>query len=243
MDLAWKQVWFWGAVGGALPTVSKIAATFGANFDAPMPNMLGVAIALVLYAVIGSVMARAIGKKEMREALFAGIAAPAIIVSIIAGVSDSQSLHPGNGNGNKQINYLFTSSAYAQTSPQTSAENSKTLNVEFTSRSNYPIDGVIAVYASVDGEKKRIVTLPVNTASKNQVTIEIPNQTKSLSFVASTGAQASVPVTGNSNVKLILTPKTTTISDFVWALGGQRTVGIGAIQATLQDQSQNQNQK
>ena len=38
----------WGAVGGMLPTLSKIAGTFGANFDAPPPRLLGVSIALVL---------------------------------------------------------------------------------------------------------------------------------------------------------------------------------------------------
>src|ERR1700722_18045947 len=84
----------WGAVAGALPTVGKIAGTFGANFAAPSPAWSGVLIAIGLYAGIGSVVARAMDNPEMKQALFAGIAAPAIVVSVVAGVTDSRTVNP-----------------------------------------------------------------------------------------------------------------------------------------------------
>jgi hypothetical protein len=69
----------WGAIGGMLPTLGKVAGTFGANFDAPMPNLVGVSIALGLYAILGSIMARVIGNSDLKQAVVAGIAAPASI--------------------------------------------------------------------------------------------------------------------------------------------------------------------
>ena len=86
----------WGAVGGALPTISKVAGTYGANFAAPAPEWRGVLIAIALYAGIGSVVARAMDNPEMKQALFAGIAAPAIVASILAGVTDSRSVNPAS---------------------------------------------------------------------------------------------------------------------------------------------------
>jgi hypothetical protein len=68
--------------GGMLPTLGKVAGTFGANFDAPMPNLVGVSIALGLYAILGSIMARVIGNSDLKQAVVAGIAAPAMVVSI-----------------------------------------------------------------------------------------------------------------------------------------------------------------
>jgi hypothetical protein len=41
-----------------------------------------VSIALGLYAILGSIMARVIGNSDLKQAVVAGIAAPAMVVSI-----------------------------------------------------------------------------------------------------------------------------------------------------------------
>jgi len=98
-----RSMFGWGAIGGALPTLGKIAGTYGANFDAPPPRVLGVLIAIALYGMIGAIIARAIGNPDVKQALFAGIAAPAIVISVLTGASDSQSLHPGGQNGGASL--------------------------------------------------------------------------------------------------------------------------------------------
>ena len=81
----------WGAVGGMLPTIGRIAGTYGADFSTPPPAWFGVGMAIVLYGVIGAVIARAMGNSDMKQALFAGIAAPAIVLSVINGATESKS--------------------------------------------------------------------------------------------------------------------------------------------------------
>ena len=80
----------WGAMGGVLPTIAKIASGFAANFDAPFPNAVGVLIALGGYAFLGAVIGRAMGNPDMKQALIAGIAAPAILTNVVNGVSESK---------------------------------------------------------------------------------------------------------------------------------------------------------
>src|SRR4051812_34079531 len=79
----------WGAIGGALPTLARIAAASGTAVDSPIPN-LGVLIGLALYAVIGGIVARAMENPEMKHSLFSGIAAPAIVASLLTGATEGR---------------------------------------------------------------------------------------------------------------------------------------------------------
>jgi hypothetical protein len=72
-----------------LPTIGRLAGTYAADFATPDPAWFGVFMALLLYAIVGAVMARALGTGEMKQALFAGIAAPAIVLSVLNGVSET----------------------------------------------------------------------------------------------------------------------------------------------------------
>ena len=47
-------------------------------------------MAIVLYGLIGAVIARAMGNSDMKQALFAGIAAPAIVLSVLNGATESK---------------------------------------------------------------------------------------------------------------------------------------------------------
>lgn len=146
-----REMLIWGAVGGALPTLAKIAGTYGSNFDAPMPNVLGVAVAIALYSLIGAVVARAMGHSEMKQALFAGIAAPAIVVSVLAGASDSNSVRREVARRSDNIGLL--SPAFAQNSPPPSA-GTRDLVLDIKTLGDYPIEGTVGMYAiSDDGSR------------------------------------------------------------------------------------------
>jgi hypothetical protein len=73
-----------------LPTVGRIAGTYAADFSTPPPAWFGVAMAVALYGFIGAVIARAMGNSDMKQALFAGIAAPAIVLSVLNGATESK---------------------------------------------------------------------------------------------------------------------------------------------------------
>jgi hypothetical protein len=261
-----RSILRWGAIGGILPTLAKIAGTFGANFDAPIPNLSGVAIAVVLYGVIGAVVARGIGNAEIKQAIFAGIAAPAILVSVIAGVSDSKSLRLDQSRPGKNVNISLFSSAYAQTprplelnsappsptvapppaagaapkhdepkkNPQLNLDDFRSLDVYVTKESNYPIQGYLTIYSVNDGVSTPISTLNLDANSTmKQFMIQIPKNTSERRFVSKTGAQADIKASDFSNVTLSLYPKTTTLNDFLWALGSTRTLGIGEMRAQV----------
>ena len=76
-------------IGGTLPTLSRLAATYVNNPNAPLPAY-GLYLGLLIFFVIGAVLAVAMGERTLRQALIIGISAPALINSISAGVRDAQ---------------------------------------------------------------------------------------------------------------------------------------------------------
>lgn len=228
-DLA--SMFGWGAVGGALPTVSKIAGTYGANFDAPTPRVAGVLIAIALYASIGAVVARAMNNPEMKQALFAGIAAPAIVVSIITGVSDSRGLN----NAQQQHALSFFTSAFAQPSaPGASStaaspgSSSKSLLVEASTDGGLPINGVIRIDASVPGGGLVPAGVIEIYGNYQRTTINVPENATDLIFF-SNGRSTTTPVPPSSRVMLKVYPVTSTGGDLLWALGSKRGYEIGGL--------------
>jgi hypothetical protein len=229
-----RSILLWGAVGGSLPTLGKIAGTYGANFDAPLPNILGVVIAVTLYSLIGSVVSRAVGNPDVKQALFAGIAAPAIVVSVITGASDGRT-HTANANPAAKRDGYFISSAYAQTPP--ARQSGATRQILIETQSTAPVTGNIDVYATVPAAtgngtvNKQVGTVSVNQSYQRQP-VEVPENATSLTF-SSGPASASLPNTSDDNdrVQLKLTPQPSGGKDLFWALGGKRQFDIGGIDA------------
>jgi hypothetical protein len=217
----------WGAVGGMLPTLGRIAGTYGANFDAPPPALLGVMIALGLYGIIGSVVARAIGNVEVRQCLFAGIAAPAIVVSVLAGASDA-ARNPAGGAGSRTG--LLASAALAQepSSPgaETPAPQSKTVTFDTVVQGGASVDGSVHITAHGGaGGPMQIGTFPVRQSNQT-FSVNVPESTNAISV---DGKQVQLAPTGHTNLTLSITPKSTVGTDFLWALGAKRTFDIGKI--------------
>jgi hypothetical protein len=79
-----SALFLFGAFGGIMPTLANLATTYVAIPATPMPAV-GLLFGLALFAVIGGGVALTNTSREIRQAIFAGIAAPAIMTSIIAG--------------------------------------------------------------------------------------------------------------------------------------------------------------
>ncbi|MEM9584150.1 MAG: hypothetical protein AAGA08_13650 [Pseudomonadota bacterium] len=94
----------YGALGGMCPSLAKLAGSFSANPDQAMP-IIGVYVALFLFAVLGAIVSLGFGTQEVRAAIVAGIAAPAIVTNVLAGVE----------NRNGQSAALLAQPAIAQT--------------------------------------------------------------------------------------------------------------------------------
>jgi hypothetical protein len=219
-----RSMLIWGAVGGAMPTLSKLAGTFGTNFDAPTPRILGVAIAIGLYGVIGSIISRAIGNPDVKQALFAGIAAPAIVVGVISGASDSQSLH----GAPKPNGASLFSPAYAQSPPAATATRPVAVTIQV--QGNYPVAGVVQIAVKTDGRLKPVVSVPV-TLNTTQATAQVPSGPTTLVFTSETGANTEVEIDNQSAVLVNIGPSTSITGDLKWALGSQRALDIGTLHA------------
>jgi hypothetical protein len=219
-----RSMFIWGGIGGALPTLGKIAGTYGANFDAPSPRVLGVLIAIALYGTIGAIIARAIGNPDVKQALFAGIAAPAIVISVLTGASDSQSLHPGAQGSSAS---LF-SPAFAQ-APPGSPQGTRSIVIRPQIVGSYPVGGAIQVTAKSRNRVTQVGTVQLNPGSA-PTTLHIPSGPTTLLFT-SEGAQTQVEVDNQPAILVKVTPMTSVTQDLKWALGTQRALAIGKLEA------------
>ncbi|MFZ5550107.1 MAG: hypothetical protein ACOZJX_15545 [Pseudomonadota bacterium] len=77
-------------IGGTLPTLSRLAASLigSTEADLPVPSFY---VGLAIYFVIGAVMCCAMKERALKGALFAGIAAPAVILSGSYGLQEEKS--------------------------------------------------------------------------------------------------------------------------------------------------------
>lgn len=241
-----QGMFVWGAVGGMLPTLAKIAGTFGTNFDAPAPNWVGVSIALTLYGLLGAVMARAFAYAEMKQSLFAGIAAPAILAGALAGFTESKGVNqnllrqeaPRPGIEVPRPGAGLLSSAYAQAPQQTTREMAKETKpfdvvIEFEEYS-YPIEGVIFIIAMRKNAPDLQVARLLTTTST--ATINVPVDAEYLLMIAGRGDGVvySPPlkqVADKTTLVITVFPKPSVGGDLSWALGGKRVLEIAKLSA------------
>lgn len=93
------------ALGGLLPTLCNVAASFGAHPDQPLPGA-GTYVSLALYAIIGIIVSFALSPTDRKQAFAIGISAPAIVASLASGATKPPQV--------SQLN--FSIAAYAQDS-------------------------------------------------------------------------------------------------------------------------------
>lgn len=82
-----------GALGGMMPTLLRIAASLSADANAALTELAGAALGTTIYGIIGATLAIVLGKTSSYDAFVTGIAAPAIMASMIHGATDSKPTH------------------------------------------------------------------------------------------------------------------------------------------------------
>ena len=102
-----SALFLFGAFGGIMPTLANLATTFVTIPDTPMPAW-GLLFGVVLFALIGGGVALTNTSRQVRQAIFGGIAAPAIMTSIIAGSTD------GGGKRRSPIDFIGACSNAAE---------------------------------------------------------------------------------------------------------------------------------
>lgn len=211
----------WGGFGGVLPTLAKLASTYVVAPASPLPE-LGLMIGLLLWAVVGGGVALTSTSYETRQAIFAGIAAPAMITSLVSGTTQHQTAYSMPS---------LLSSALAQESDN------------FPSRLD---DRAIIVSPKIQGGKPSSVSIPVTAEVKSEsgsvqrVQIgEIKDLSAPSAFAVPPGAtqvfimDKSVD-TGDALTSVDLSVRTSpsNAGDFLWALGGRRKFQIEELEVS-----------
>ena len=77
-----------GALGGMMPTLLRIAASLSGDANAALTELAGAALGTTIYGIVGATLAIVLGKTSTYDAFVTGIAAPAIVASMIHGATD-----------------------------------------------------------------------------------------------------------------------------------------------------------
>lgn len=108
-----KECLVLAGIGGTMPTVCKLAATYVTNPRTPLPE-LNLLFGLGLFFLIGAVLAYAFTEDDLRKAFVLGIAAPGIITNIFAGASPPDHVTPQKQTIQQSIfEYSYLSDAFA----------------------------------------------------------------------------------------------------------------------------------
>lgn len=236
-----------GGFGGCLPTLSRTAATFAAAPDTPIPGV-GYLFGLLLFFLVGMGISFALNRKrDVRQALLLGIAAPGIITNIVMGVNDTGSLSAEalSGPGGQ---------AYAQPAAQEGAGQERTMLyqppdavwVTIDSRLNNHgytgwtgvHDQRISVFAVVDGEEHLVGYAQTEGPSE----VLVPDTATALVFRTDGNVTAEAALSPHGPARSLAQPLLvlrSTISpaggDFAWALGAKRQGRISAMSAGFAD--------
>jgi len=82
-----------GALGGMMPTLLRIAASLSGDANAALTELAGAALGTTIYGIVGATLAIVLGKTSFYDAFITGIAAPAILASMVHGATDNTPNH------------------------------------------------------------------------------------------------------------------------------------------------------
>ncbi|MEO3434408.1 hypothetical protein [Inquilinus sp. CAU 1745] len=231
-----------GGFGGCLPTLSRTAATFAAAPETPIPGV-GYLFGLLLFFLVGMGISFALNhKRDARQALLLGIAAPGIITNIVMGVNDTGSL-------SAEAFSTLAGQAYAQPAEQGRVMlyqppdavwmtiDSRLDNHGYTGWTGLH-DQRISVFAMVDGEEY----LVGYAQTEGPTEILIPDAATALVFRTDGDVTTEVPLSPHGPARSLMPPRLvlqSTVSpaggDFAWALGAKRQGRISAMSAGFAD--------
>jgi hypothetical protein len=224
--MAVKESLFFGALGGICPTIAQLAGSYSAKPAQPLPE-LGVLFGLGLFALLGAIIATGFGAKEIKAAIAAGIAAPAIVTNIVSGVENQKPAPPVEiavsavfsgfgaafaqsediGTGRLIDPTLYGGGRVIQIVPQITGGDGGL---------NLPI---FAQIAGQSGDSPVQVGTILTGAPQ---IIPIPEGTTALVI-----GQQSVPLSSeNVSVDVRIDTAPTFAGDLLWAFGGRRTYAV-----------------
>ncbi|MCJ8141624.1 hypothetical protein MKI84_01705 [Ancylobacter sp. A5.8] len=221
---------FFGAFGGVSPSVMKLASTLVTNPIAELP-LLGFFVGLGLYAVLGGGLALALGEQNLRGALFAGIAAPALISNAITGAQDARmqpQLVPA-----QPVSLLFSTAHAQEATPEIrlpSPTPGDRPNVLAIIKAD-PAAANIAVpvcFLTTVGATDCVDQQTVSTGNGATV-VSVPTDALGVRVAGDT-----LPLTGQTTTIAISAERiATSQKDFWWALGGRRATALTDVRANL----------
>lgn len=206
----------WGAFGGALPTIAKLASTYVSAPATPLPAV-GLLLGVALWAIVGGGVALTNTSYETRQSIFAGIAAPAIIASLISGATNT----PG-----AKVS-LLDISAYAQQETGNAAIDSRTIVISPQVYGGLPGSTSIPVTAEVKtGDQSSIINLGEIKDLSSSTTFTLPANTSQVYI----SGQPVKPSNMQTNIELSVKTTPSNGGDLLWALGGPRKFDIQSLQ-------------
>jgi hypothetical protein len=236
--MRWYQSVFLGGLGGTCPTLAKLGGTYSADPGTPPPE-LGIYISLAIFAVLGGIIALAYGRENLRSAIAAGIAAPAIVTNVLAGFQEANNTAATDATGSAFLEILVAP-AHAQV-----LENPG-IRTETTFGSIAPQDTIITINPRIDGGTPALDAVQFYWTQDGQPLTATGSST---GVIAPTGRQVlTVPdgatdlVIGGTSVPLAeieqggyaldVTIQTapTIAGDLIWGLGGTRRFVVEDVQ-------------
>ena len=223
-----RSLFLYGALGGLLPTLSTLATTFVTVPETPLPA-IGMLYGLVLMGVVGGGAAMTNSTLEIRQAVITGVAAPAILMSIVSGATDSRRKSAQLFAPFTAMAELFIQTARAQEPPGFSKAGS-TLVINPTVKGAALSGADIPITAAVKNADGLSRTVQVGTirSTENPIAFTLPAGTYE-AFVAGQGIAITRPVT---EANVIVTTRPTISGDFWWALGAPRKFEVQGVQLT-----------
>jgi hypothetical protein len=233
-------------VGGIIPTLSRMASTYVSDPGTPLPEV-GMFFGLLLFFVIGAVLAYAFSETNIRQAFILGVCAPGIITNIVAGVNEAES--------SGQVAYLDTlplvSAAYAQTRHPTPftpvvraapaaaltaspVERKIIVNSDLSGASAWDKKNIMISVTAIarDGKRRNIAGFP---AYQQNIEVVVPRDTSMIEIrAAGIASQVELPDRPFEQAVVSSTIHVEGKRDFLWALGAKRKPKVVSIDSAVE---------
>lgn len=242
-------MFLFGGLGGVLPTIATLAGTLVSNPEMQVPA-IGYWLGLVLWALVGGGIALTNSSPDVRQAVFAGIAAPAILAGVISGAGEANVrrktaeqtssfaislglvtlglVQPASAQiagssvprGSIDAGSIFSESGAAPNTIIIKPE----VNGGLPSSVSIPVQVQVP---STQGPPKEVAVGAIFTLSGPTV-VSVPNNATAVII----GGQL-VPIldTIPTTIELSVRTKPSSVGDFFWALGAKRSYTVQDFQA------------
>lgn len=232
-------------LGGLMPTICKLAATYVTNPEAALPQW-NLFFGLGLFFFIGAILAYAFTETDLRRAFILGIAAPAIITNIMAGanlpgksVSNGASLpamHGGIGlvrdaHAGEMIKKTPEKQLHVEGTPAKLVQ----VRIHFAPNIQARQLGDTKVQiAAVLKDGKEVALGSFTPAPDSVVSPFLPPNTVSILFrEGGIVAKQEIPTGGTGPFDITVNLSFQPRNDFLWSLGYKREMALTGIQPQL----------